>query len=375
MSLPPDEAESQLPTGSILLDLTLTRAQNVHALLRELRKEASADTRLVIDHPAFPSAYHGDNSIDCRGLVCELDAAEWDLVRDSPLRVFSRKFAYDHYVAGLPGAGYFARTRRLVARPRCRPGFAGATAISVIIPVPHVTSSVLLLAEYFRTFTRRIEVILVVPNDAPFAATVILDRLQYYSTTDLVYRTVTQVRPGRLGALADGAEAALGDVVLALDADPRLSAAASRQLVEMIFSGSAEFSIGNRFAYEPPADESAHPIMAKMLELGMGIPIADPLCPAWAVSRHNAIRQLRMALQWADADSNGNCSLLLAADRLCLKTLSVAVRARAQLEPDELMRYLPRVQVLLRGALRALKEVRFAPPQYAVVNGVVADER
>ena len=357
---PPEDA---LPTGSILLDRTLTRAQNIHTLLRELRREAAADTRLIIEHPRSSGFWTEDNLLDCQDVRSELDAAGWEVVSERAVTFLSSRMPGDRLLAALPGFQAWARRRRIVARPRGRPAFKSPVSFSVVIPTPSQNAPLLILPEYLTRLARRTEIVFVTSDPIPdrlFGAIDLLGRRHDSDTRS--YLAHPHRRAGWLGAVADGVEQSSGDVVVILEADPRVTSKSLTQLAELVFSGAAEVAIGNRFAYNQGINQEAHPWLARAFSAAAQQRFPDPLCPLLVASRHNAIRMLRLALTWSPKVAQTTPALLAAAVHLHLKTLSVAVRPLTPQEPEATPSPLTRMSQLRRGLALALRRVRFGTP-------------
>jgi glycosyltransferase involved in cell wall biosynthesis len=178
-------------------------------------------------------------------------------------------------------------------------------------------------------------------------------------------RLLKQPGRGKADAVRHGWEHANGEILMILDADLTVPAAALPRFYEALLENRGEFINGVRLVY-PMADRAmrfANLVANRGFSLAfswlLGQPIKDTLCGTKALSRANYRRIVANRAYFGDFDPFGDFDLIFGAARLDLRLVDLPVRYRERTYGETNIQRWRHGVILLRMLLFAARRLKF----------------
>ncbi|MBI2304201.1 MAG: glycosyltransferase [Chloroflexi bacterium] len=228
---------------------------------------------------------------------------------------------------------------------------------SVIIPCFNEEENIEKCIRRLPNMGRDTEVIVVDDGSTDGTATVVSQLIGEYENLKLISYWPNR---GKGGAVKAGFDAALGDVIMVLDADMAVPPEELPRFFEVIDKGMADFANGTRMIYpqEKQAMRHLHRLGNRIFSLIftwlLASRVTDTLCGTKALRRED-YRHIEMGhCPWGDFD------LLIGAAKLGLKIGEMPVHYKARVAGESKMKTFRHGLQLLRMALYGFRKLKWA---------------
>lgn len=333
------------PFDTIILSDTINFCADAEVLLRNLRRCAGPNTRLILNffnsvwRPivglgrrlgwASPSPpLNWLSAADIRNL---LYLAQWEVVNQQsrillPVGLGGLERPVNRFLA--PLLPWFCLTVFTVARPAPRPAPA-RRSISVVVPARNEAGNIDALIDGMPTFPGPLEILFVEGHSRDDTWDRIRSALARRADLDIV--AMRQTGKGKGNAVREAFAQAKGEILAILDADLSVAPSELLKFYDAIDSGLAEFANGVRMVY-PMQDRAmrflnmcANKFFGLAFSWMLGQPIKDTLCGSKALLKRHYEQIAANRSYFGDFDPFGDFDLLFGAHKLNLRHVDIPV--------------------------------------------------
>jgi len=268
-----------------------------------------------------------------------------------------------NHIGNLPVINHACLTHYVVARPLPEPPRETLTT-TIVVPCRNELGNIEAAVKRLPPFGRHQEIIFVDGHSTDGTQDEIRRVIAAYPDRDI--KLLVQEGTGKADAVRTGFAAAIGDVLMILDADLTVPPEELRKFYDAIATGKAEFLNGSRLVY-PMEDEAmrllnlfANKLFAMAFSWLLGQRLKDTLCGTKVV-RREAYRQIVAGRAYfGEFDPFGDFDLLFGASKLNLRIVEIPIRYRARVYGEtKIHRFRHGLQLLamVMYAYRKLKSV------------------
>jgi SAM-dependent methyltransferase len=357
----------------IILSDLVNDAWDVQRVLEQIRPLCTPRTRVILNvysnlwqtvltlaqrlHLAAPMLEQ--NWLTARDLRGMLNLAGFDVIRDwreilFPLPIPPLASFCNRILVRLPLFRNFALANFVIARPQPAP--VDKPSVSVIVPARNESGNIRAIFERTPQMGRATELIFVEGHSKDDTFTAIEREIASHPATPS--RVLRQPGVGKADAVRVGFDAALGDVLMILDADLTVPPEDLPRFYEALRSGKGEFINGVRLVY--PMEKQA---MRGLNFLGnkffswaftflLGQPIKDTLCGT-------KVRIAAGRSYFGDFDPFGDFDLIFGAAKLNLKIIDLPIRYRERTYGSTNISRWKHGMLLMRMVWYAARRIKF----------------
>lgn len=335
----------------ILLSDVLNEAADVQALLENLHRLSTSNTRLVVNiynalwrpvltlarwlrlKPKRPEL----NWLSRGDLLNLLDLSGWEVVRNEP------RILVPHELLGLgtllnrflaPFVPWFCLSIFMVARVKPVDPPRRDLSVSVIIPARNEAGNIRAAIERTPLMGASTEILFVEGNSQDNTWETIQEAIREYP--DRTIRAFQQTGKGKGDAMRLGYREAKGEILMILDADLTVPPEDLPKFYHAIASGRAEFANGVRLVY-PMEDEAmrflnmcGNKFFSLLFSWLLNQPIKDTLCGTKVFHRdHYRLIEANRSY-FGDFDPFGDFDLIFGAAHLNLRIRDIPVRYQSR---------------------------------------------
>ncbi len=364
----------------VLLSDLVNDLPDVQQTLQHLRRNARADTRLVLnffnflwrpvltaaEKLGFKSPTLAQNWLSRADVENLLQLAGWEVIRRDarilwPVRTPVWASLLNRWLA--PLLKHLCLTIFLVARPKPASAGHGAIACSVVIPARNEAGNI--EAAVLRTpeMGAGTELIFVEGHSSDNTWEMIQTVAAKYPNRKI--KTLQQTGRGKGNAVREGFAAATGDLLFILDADLTMPPEELPKFYDAAATGVADFVNGVRLVYpmENQAMRFMNMIGNKFFSMAfgwlLGQPVKDTLCGTKVLFRAQYELIAKNRSYFGDFDPFGDFDLLFGAAKLNLRIVDLPIRYRARTYGDTNISRWKHGWLLLRMVWFAARRLKF----------------
>ena len=336
------------PFDYIVLSDTIGHLGDIETALGGLHRLCTAETRLVIAYysqiwePVLWVATRIKmqmpqppiNFISNTDFLNILDLSDFEAVRIEarqlvPRKVFGLGRLVNRYIAPLPIINRLCLRTYVVARS-LRVQARQDSSVSVIIPCRNEQGNIEPAIERLPRFASRMEVVFVEghSSDGTYEECLRVRDL-YASSWDI--KVFKQLGKGKGDAVRKGFEAAIGDILMILDADLTVPPEALHKFYTAIVSGKGEFVNGTRLVY-PMEQEAMRPLnlianrlFAAVFSFLINQRFTDTLCGTKVLTNSAYKKIAAQRHYFGEFDPFGDFDLILGAAKSSLKIVEIPI--------------------------------------------------
>jgi SAM-dependent methyltransferase len=343
-----DELDGKETFDVILLLDVIGHLLDVESTLKELRRFCEPHTRVIIVYYNFlwepllrlaervglkmpQQQQNWLSPADIRNL---LRLADYEVVKVENRFLFPKNIpligpVLNRFAAVLPGINRLCLAQYAVARVRGLPA-GPACSVSIVIPCRNERGNIEAAVTRLPVFGTHQEVIFVDGHSTDGTVQEIERIITRYPHKDI--KVLIQDGKGKGDAVRKGFAAAVGDILMILDADLTMPPEDLPKFYDAIASGKGEFINGSRLVY--PMEQKAMRLLNllgnKFFSMAftwlLGERIKDTLCGTKVLFRRDYERIAGNRQYFGDFDPFGDFDLLFGASKLNLKILEVPIR-------------------------------------------------
>ena len=269
----------------------------------------------------------------------------------------------NRYLGKMLPFSLFAMANFIVARSVNRLAIKKNPTVSVIVAARNESGHIEELMNRIPEMGGGTEIIFVEGNSTDDTYEVIQKMIARYPEKNC--KLFKQLGKGKGDAVRVGFDAALGDILMILDADITVPPEDLPRFYELISSKNAEFVNGVRLVYpmEEDAMRFANLIGNKFFSFAfswlLGQPIRDTLCGTKVLWREDYLRLANNRKYFGDFDPFGDFDLLFGAAKLNLKIMEVPIRYRARQYGETNISRWSHGWLLLKMVVFAARKIKF----------------
>jgi len=268
---------------------------------------------------------------DVRALVAlaDFDAVKSERRLLSPLRLFGLGRLINRFAAPLPLLNSLCLRHYTVCRSLRQRG-APPRSASIIIPARNERGNIAAAVRRMPRFAETLEIIFVEGHSRDDTWNEIERVVEANPQLDI--KAMHQPGKGKADAVYTGFDAAVGDVLMILDADLTVPPEQLPKFWEAMHSGKGEFINGTRLVY-PLEDQAmrflnlvANKMFSQMFTWLLGQRFTDTLCGTKVLRRSDYLRLKAGRSYFGDFDPFGDFDLIFGASKLALKIVEIPIR-------------------------------------------------
>jgi ubiquinone/menaquinone biosynthesis C-methylase UbiE len=336
------------PFDYIVLSDTVGLLDDIETALGGLHRLGTPETRLVIAYysPIWEPLLWAATRINMRmpqppvnfisntDFLNILDMSDFEAVRIEARQLIPRKAfglgrLVNRYIAPLPIINKLCLRTYIVARSRRVQAHRDAS-VSVIIPCRNERGNIEAAIKRLPRFASRMEVVFVEGHstDGTYQECLRVQNL-YAGSWDI--KVLKQTGRGKGDAVRKGFDAAIGDILMILDADLTVPPEALPKFYAAITTGKGEFVNGTRLVYpmEHQAMRSlnfiANRLFAKVFSFLINQRFTDTLCGTKVLTDAAYRKIAAQRYYFGDFDPFGDFDLILGAAKSSLKIIEVPI--------------------------------------------------
>jgi SAM-dependent methyltransferase len=363
----------------IILSDTLNQAADAQRLLDLLHGASHPGTRLILNFPSalwrplltlarwlgLKAAQPQSNWLSTTDVVNLLHLTGWSPVRVEahllvPVPLLGVDRLVNRWIA--PVFAPLCLTVFAVARPEPGPG-RPPRSVSVVIPARNEAGNIEAAVRRTPEIGAGTEIVFVEGHSDDNTWGEMLRVAEACPNRRI--QCIRQPGHGKYDAVQAGFAAAMGDILMVLDADLTVPPEELPKFYEAIASGRAEFVNGVRLVY--PMDDEAMPFLnlcankafSLIFSWLIGQPVKDTLCGTKVLSKEHYRKIAENRSHFGDFDPFGDFDLLFGAARLNLKILDLPIRYRERTYGQTKIHRWGHGWLLLRMVLLAARKLKF----------------
>jgi SAM-dependent methyltransferase len=338
----------QGPLDVILIVDTLGSLEDCQALLENLHRLCSRETRLVVAyyshlwHPLLKLAerlrmrmpqppYNILSPTDLRAIaeLSGFDSIKSEVRLLSPLRLLGLGRLINRFLSPIPLIRHLSLRHYLVARSAHHLGDDSVSA-TVVIPARNERGNIDPAVRRIPRFCDDLEIIFVEGHSTD--GTLEEMRRVKEAFPDREIKILVQVGKGKSDAVFTGFDAARGDVLMILDADLTMPPEQLGKFWNAIRTGKGEFINGTRLIYPTEYDAMrfanliANKAFSYLFSWLLNQRFTDTLCGTKALRRSDYLRLKAGRAYFGDFDPFGDFDLIFGAAKLNLKVVEIPIR-------------------------------------------------
>jgi len=363
----------------IVISDTLNLVADAQAVLENLRRVATPQTRLLINYqnnlwrPLFAMAtwlgirtsQPSPSWLSRHDVENLLALSGWEIVKTQPrvllpLRVPILDTLLNRWLA--PWVPNFCLSIFTIARPRLLQGLE-PLSVSVVIPARNEAGNIEDAVRRTPNMGAWTELIFVEGNstDNTWAE---IERMRDAHPQRRI-KILKQSGKGKGNAVRDGFAVAEGDVLMILDADLTMPPEELPKFYDAIARGRAEFANGSRLVY--PMEKKAMQFLNMIANKLFGITfswlmqqqVKDTLCGTKVLLRSDYLKIQANRAYFGDFDPFGDFDLLFGADKLNLKIVDIPIRYKERTYGSTNIHRWRHGWLLLRMVMFAARKLKF----------------
>ena len=331
----------------ILLSDLLNEAADVQAVLDNVRRMSTDETRLIINvyntlwRPIlFLASFFGLkprrpelNWLSRNDLLNLLDLSGWEVIRNET------RMLVPHDLLGIgrlvncvlaPFLQWFCLTLFFVARVKPAPASSKERSVSVIIPARNEAGNIRAAIERTPDMGSSMEILFVEGHSSDDTWETIQTVIKEFPEKTI--RAFQQPGKGKGDAMRLGYKEAMGDILMILDADLTVPPEDLPKFYDAVAGGKVEFANGVRLVY-PMEDEAmrflnmcGNKFFSLLFSWLLNQNIKDTLCGTKVFSRQHYRMIEANRAYFGDFDPFGDFDLIFGASRLNLRIMDIPIR-------------------------------------------------
>ncbi len=382
-TISPETIGEAEPFDVILLANTLNTLTDVQGVMERLAPFCHERTRLVVSfhnwlwQPLLKAAevlglrqpQPPESWLTPRDVQNLLDLAGWEVLKQGHRCLLPRHIPLltplaNRWLSQLPLLEQLGLTHWLVARP-ANPA-PRQPSVSVVIPARNEAGNIAAAIERMPPLGSATEVLFVEghSSDATWAE---IERVCASYRGPMQLRALRQSGRGKADAVWLGFDAAVGEVLMILDADLTVQPEDLPRFYKALAEGRGEFVNGCRLVYPrssaamPPLNTAANRFFAAAFSWLLRQRLKDTLCGTKVIWKADYERLKAGRAYFGDFDPFGDFDLLFGAAKLNLKIVEVPVRYQERSYGSSNIAHVKEGLILARMCLYAAQKLRFTP--------------